>query len=74
MENKVIEFQYENLDNPTELMNFCEMSNVNLKTLQHSKIKNYVMNNLYLADELNDSDKILFTFIYDYISQQKYLP
>lgn len=74
MKNTVIEFEYENLDDITELMYFCDMSEINLKTLQHTKMKNYVMNNLYLADELNDSDKVLFTFIYDYKSQQKYLP
>jgi len=74
MKNNIIEFEYKNLNSKEWLMIHCELSDVNLKSIHHSKIKNYVMNSLYCSDELSDNEKLLFIFIYDLKAQQKYLP
>lgn len=70
----IIEFNYQDLDSKEGLINHCKMSDINLKQVNHTKMKNYVMNNLYCADEINDSERMIFTIFYDLKSQQKYLP
>ncbi len=72
--NKIINFNYLDLGSKQWLMNHCELSDINLKSFHHSKIKNYVMNSLYCTDELSDNEKLVYTFIYDLKAQQKYLP
>lgn len=74
MTNKVIENNYDNLNIRDHLMKYCEMNDIDLRTIHHSRMKNYVMNYLYSADELSDNEKFIFTFIYDLKAQQRYLP
>lgn len=74
MINKVIENSYDNLHIKEKLMEYCEKNDIDLRTIHHSRIKNYVMNSLYCADELSENEKFLFTFIYDLKAQQRYLP
>jgi len=73
-ENIVIPYSYENLQDKDNLINYCKLADFNLSSISHSKIKNYVMHYLYTIEELNPSEKHLFTFLYDFKSQQKYLP
>jgi len=74
MTNKVIENNYDNLHIKEKLMEYCELNDIDIRTIHHSRIKNYVMNNLYCADELSENEKFLFTFLYDLKAQQRYLP
>jgi len=57
-----------------KLMEYCKLNDIDLRTIHHSRMKNYVMNNLYCADELSENEKFLFTFLYDLKAQQRYLP
>ncbi len=73
--NEVINFDYQNLDSKKWMMLHCKLSDVNLKSFHHSKTKNYVTNNIYCSsDELSETERLIFLFIYDLKAQQKYLP
>jgi len=73
--NEVIPFHYQNLDSKKWLIIHCELSDINLKKFHHSKTKNYVTNCIYCcSDELSETERIIFLFIYDLKAQQKYLP
>lgn len=73
--NEVIPFSYQNLDSKKWLMTHCKLSDINLKKFHHSKTKNYVTNNIYCcSDELSETERLIFLFIYDLKAQQKYLP
>jgi hypothetical protein len=74
MSNKIIDFSYQDIETKNGLMDYCKLSDVDIRNIHHSKIKNYVMNSIYCSDELSDNEKLLFTFIYDLKAQQKYLP
>ena len=66
---------YSDLNNKENLFRYCEyVDSINLKKVNHSKIKNYVMNYLYMIEELTSAEKYLFCFLYDFKSQQKFLP
>jgi len=71
---KVIEFNYESIHTPKGLHEHCNMSDVDIRKVDHSKPKNYVTNLLYSTEELSDIEKLVFLFIYDLKAQQKYLP
>lgn len=73
-QNIVIPYNYENLKDKDNLIKYCKLADFNLSSISHSKMKNYVMHYLYMIEELNPSEKLLFTFLYDFKSQQKYLP
>ena len=72
--NKVIQFDYSDLYNKTKLMKYCELANISLSGIHHSNMKNYVMNYLYMSKDLKPNDILIFIFLYDFKSQQKYLP
>jgi hypothetical protein len=72
--DKVIKFDYINLNENKNLFKYCELADVNLLKIPHSNMKNYVMNYLYMSKNLKDREIMLFTFLYDFKSQQKYLP
>lgn len=74
MSNEIIDFNYESINTIDWLMEHCIKADFDIRSIHHSKIKNYVMNPIYIADELSDNEKVLFTFIYDLKAQQKYLP
>ena len=71
--NKVIQFDYTDLHTKTKLMKYCELANFNLSSVPHSKMKNYVMNYLYMNKDLKPNEILIFIFLYDFKSQQKYL-
>ena len=74
VEDKIIQFDYTNLNDKNNLMRYCELADINLSKIPHSKMKNYVINNLLMSNDLKCNDKYLFMFLYDLKSQQKYLP
>lgn len=71
---KVIEFTYDNISTQEGLKNHCTLSSVDIRSIHHSKTKNYVTNLLYCSEELSETDKLIFMFIYDLKAQQRYLP
>jgi len=70
----VIEFTYDSISTPKGLKDHCNLSSVDIRSIHHSKTKNYVTNLLYCTEELSDIEKLIFLFIYDLKAQQKYLP
>ena len=74
VDNKIIQFDYTDLNDKESLMRYCELADINLTSIPHSNMKNYVMNYLYMSKDLKDREIIVFMFLYDFKSQQKYLP
>jgi len=66
---------YSDLNNKENLFMYCKyVDTINLKKINHSKLKNYVTNYLYMVEELTSAEKYIFIFLYDFKSQQKFLP
>jgi hypothetical protein len=72
--NKVIQFNYSNLTKENNILEYSRLASFDLKSIPHSKMKNYVTNFLCMTEELSSAEKYIFYFLYDLKSQQRYLP
>jgi len=71
--NKIIQFDYELLVQEGKLYDYCRLADFDLRTINHSKAKNYVTNIVYMSEELTEKDKYVFCALLDFKAQQKFL-